>query len=208
ERHREQQAMLSYLGTRGCRMEYLRRQLDDPEAQPCGRCDNCTGRPWPAEVSAEGTELARARLLRPGIDISPRRMWPPGMKRLGVDVAGKIPAELSADTGRALGRLTGLGWGSRLRALLEPGADGGAPHDPLPDGPVPDDSVPDGPVSDGPVSDGPVPDGPVPPDLVAALVQVLAAWDWEQRPAGVVTLPSRTRPQLIASLGERIPEIG
>ncbi len=183
ERHREQQAMLSYLRTPGCRMEYLRRQLDDPEAQPCGRCDNCTGRPWPAEVSAEGTELARARLLRPGIDISPRRMWPPGMKRLGVDVAGKIPAELSADTGRALGRLTGLGWGPRLRALLEPGADGA-----VPDGPVPDDAVP--------------------PDLVAALVQVLAAWDWEQRPAGVVTLPSHTRPRLIASLGERIAEIG
>jgi ATP-dependent DNA helicase RecQ len=183
ERHREQQAMLSYLRTPGCRMEYLRRQLDDPEAQPCGRCDNCTGRPWPAEVSAEGTELARARLLRPGIDISPRRMWPPGMKRLGVDVAGKIPAELSADTGRALGRLTGLGWGPRLRALLEPGADGA-----VPDGPVPDDAVP--------------------PDLVAALVQVLAAWDWEQRPAGVVTLPSHTRPRLVASLGERIAEIG
>ena len=41
------------------------------------------------------------------------------MKRLGVDVTGKIPAELSADTGRALGRLTGLGWGPRLRALLD-----------------------------------------------------------------------------------------
>jgi ATP-dependent DNA helicase RecQ len=51
-------------------------------------------------------------------------------------------------------------------------------------------------------------DGPVPPDLVAALVQVLAAWDWEQRPAGVVTLPSHTRPQLITSLGEAIAEIG
>ena len=177
ERHREQQAMLSYLRTPGCRMEYLRQQLDDPEAQPCGRCDNCTGHPWPAEVSAEGAELARARLLRPGIDISPRRMWPPGMKRLGVDVAGKIPAELSADTGRALGRLTGLGWGPRLRALLDNPADPGA-------------------------------DAPVPGDLVGALVQVLAAWDWEQRPAGVVTLPSHTRPQLIASLGERIAEIG
>jgi ATP-dependent DNA helicase RecQ len=173
ERHREQQAMLSYLRTPGCRMEYLREQLDDPAAQPCGRCDNCTGRPWPAEVSAEGAELARARLLRPGIDISPRKMWPPGMKPLGVDVAGKIPAELSADTGRALGRLTGLGWGPRLGALLDREDD-----------------------------------GPVPGDLVGALVQVLAAWDWEQRPAGVVTLPSHTRPQLIASLGERIAEIG
>ncbi len=177
ERHREQQAMLGYLRTPGCRLEYLRQQLDDPAAEPCGRCDNCTGHSWPAEVSAEGAELARARLLRPGIDISPRRMWPPGMKGLGVDVAGKIPAGLSADTGRALGRLTGLGWGPRLRALLD---DPGAPDA----------------------------DGPVPDDLVAALVQVLAAWDWAQRPAGVVTLPSRTRPRLISSLGERIAEIG
>ena len=84
--------MLDYLRTPGCRMEYLREQLDDPAAQPCGRCDNCTGHPWPAEVSEEGTALARARLLRPGVDISPRRMWPPGMKQLGVDVTGKIPA--------------------------------------------------------------------------------------------------------------------
>jgi ATP-dependent DNA helicase RecQ len=203
ERHREQQAMLSYLRTPGCRMEYLRHQLDDPEAQPCGRCDNCTGRPWPAEVSAEGTELARARLLRPGIDISPRRMWPPGMKRLGVDVAGKIPAELSADTGRALGRLTGLGWGPRLRALLQPGADGLTS-----DRSGPDDFVADGAGPGGTGPGGTGPDRAVPPDLVAALVQVLAAWEWEQRPAGVVTLPSRTRPQLITSLGERIAEIG
>ncbi|HEY8044945.1 MAG TPA: DEAD/DEAH box helicase [Streptosporangiaceae bacterium] len=181
ERHREQQAMLGYLRTPGCRLEYLRQQLDDPQAQPCGRCDNCTGRPWPAEVSAEGASLARARLLRPGIDISPRRMWPPGMKRLGVDVTGKIPAGLSADTGRALGRLTGLGWGPQLRALLD------SPGEPR---------TPQG------------ADAPIPDDVVSALVQVLAAWDWEQRPAGVVTLPSRTRPRLIASLGERIAEIG
>ena len=43
ERAREQQAMLAYLATDGCRMEYLRRELDDPAAEPCGRCDNCTG---------------------------------------------------------------------------------------------------------------------------------------------------------------------
>jgi ATP-dependent DNA helicase RecQ len=213
ERHREQQAMLGYLRTTGCRLEYLRQQLDDPQARPCGRCDNCTGRPWPAEVSAEGASLARARLLRPGIDISPRRMWPPGMKRLGVDVTGKIPAGLSADTGRALGRLTGLGWGPRLRALLDspgkPHASG--PGEPPPDSPIPDDqgaatADPDDQGAGTPIPQGA--DAPVPDDVVSALVQVLAAWDWEQRPAGVITLPSRTRPRLIASLGERIAEIG
>jgi ATP-dependent DNA helicase RecQ len=34
-------------------MEYLRRELDDPAAAPCGRRDNCTGRPGPA-VSKRG----------------------------------------------------------------------------------------------------------------------------------------------------------
>jgi ATP-dependent DNA helicase RecQ len=105
-------------------------------------------------------------------------MWPPGLRQLSIDVSGKIAPEIAARPGRALGRLTGLGWGVRLRAVLGSGT-----------GPAP-------------------PDGPVPEDLVAALVQVLAGWEWAQRPAGVITLPSRTRPQLIASLGERIAEIG
>jgi ATP-dependent DNA helicase RecQ len=37
---------------------------------------------------------------------------------------------------------------------------------------------------------------------------VLAGWDWADRPAAVVTLPSRTRPQLVAGLGEQIAAIG
>ena len=44
ERIREQQSMLAYQATDACRMQYLRRELDDPEAARCGRCDNCTGR--------------------------------------------------------------------------------------------------------------------------------------------------------------------
>jgi ATP-dependent DNA helicase RecQ len=101
-------------------------------------------------------------------------MWPSGMAELGLDVAGKIPAGVSAEPGRALGRPTDLGWGPRLRALLA------------------DDA----------------PDGEVPGDVVEAVVKVLAAWDWAQRPAGVVTLASGTRPRLIDSLGTRIAEIG
>ena len=174
ERSREQQAMLGYIATGECRMEYLRRELDDPAAARCGRCDNCTQRPWPATVSEAGAAAARDRLLRPGIEVTPRKMWPTGMRELGIDAAGKIPPGRSAEPGRALGRLTDLGWGPRLRAVLAAGA-----------------------------SDGPVPD-----DLVAAVVKVLAAWNWPQRPACVVTLPSRTRPELIASLGRRVAEIG
>jgi ATP-dependent DNA helicase RecQ len=174
EREREQQAMLGYIADSGCRMEYLRRQLDDPEATPCGRCDNCTGQYWPAEVSEAGTAAARARLLRPGVEVAPRRMWPTGMKELGVNVTGKIPAGSLAGTGRALGRLTDIGWGTRLRVML--GQD----------------------AADEPASQ----------ELCDGLIKVLAAWDWAERPAGVITLPSNTRPLLIESLGQRIAEIG
>src|SRR5579859_4183097 len=121
--------MLGYIATAGCRMEYLRRELDDPAAARCGRCDNCTGQRWPDGVAAVTAAAARERLLRPGVEVTPRRMWPSGMAGLGIDVAGKIPATLSAEPGRALGRATGLGWGPRLRALLAAGA---------PDGEVPE----------------------------------------------------------------------
>ena len=174
ERSREQQAMLEYAASSDCRMEYLRRELDDPAAGPCGRCDNCTGRRWPADVSGAGAATAQERLLRPGVDVAPRRMWPTGMKDLGIGASGKIPADLSAGPGRALGRLTDVGWGTRLRTLLSEEA----------------------------------PDEPVSADLTGALVTVLAAWDWEDRPAAVAILPSRTRPLLIESLGQRIAGIG
>jgi len=132
ERGREQQAMLAYLATDGCRMEFLRRELDDPGAARCGRCDNCTGRHRTTEVDDSAAAAARERLHRPGVEILPRQQWPTGMAALGVQASGRIPAGLVAEPGRALGRLTDVGWGTRLRALLA---------DDAPDGPVPDDVV-------------------------------------------------------------------
>ena len=92
ERIREQQSMLAYQATDACRMEYLRRELDDPEAARCGRCDNCTGREPDLQVPQAGADAARQQLLRPGVGIEPRRMWPPGMKDLGISgCAGQDP---------------------------------------------------------------------------------------------------------------------
>ncbi|MFB9832997.1 RecQ family ATP-dependent DNA helicase, partial [Actinoallomurus acaciae] len=95
ERSREQRAMLDYEATGDCRMEFLRRELDDPDAVPCGRCDNCTGRHRSAEVSDAGAASARDRLSRPGVEVTPRRMWPTGMKAEGI--AGRIPPGLQAE---------------------------------------------------------------------------------------------------------------
>lgn len=130
-RRREQQAMLDYQVTAGCRMVFLRAQLDDPDLTDgarCGRCDNCTGAGYRAEVDSAAAEAARERLQRPGIEISPRRQWPTGMAKLGIDLSGRITDGPSP--GRSIGRLTDLGWGVRLRGLLD-APDAPAPPDVL-----------------------------------------------------------------------------
>ena len=128
----EQQAMLDYQSTGECRMNFLRRQLDDPGLAPdapgCGRCDNCTGRRFDIAVGAEEVAAIRARLDRPGIDLAPRKQWPTGLSKLGIPLSGKISD--GPEVGRVLGRLSDLGWGQRLRALLD-----------APDGPAPDHIV-------------------------------------------------------------------
>jgi ATP-dependent DNA helicase RecQ len=130
-RKREQQAMLDYQATDGCRMAFLRGQLDDPElddGELCGRCDNCTGARYGADVDATAAEDTRRRLMRPGVEITPRKQWPSGLAKLGVKLSGKIGDGPSP--GRVIGRLTDLGWGARLRRLLDE-----------PDGDVSDDVV-------------------------------------------------------------------
>lgn len=130
-RRREQQAMLDYQSTDECRMTFLRRQLDDPElteGERCGRCDNCAGSDFSAVVDEGTAALTQDRLMRPGLQITPRKQWPSGLAKLGVALSGRIvdgPAE-----GRSIGRLTDLGWGPRLRRLLDE-----------PDGDVPPDIV-------------------------------------------------------------------
>jgi ATP-dependent DNA helicase RecQ len=57
-------------------------------------------------------------------------MWPTGMAAAGIALSGRIPAELQAETGRALGRLSDVGWGTRLRPLLAE-ADTEVPEDVL-----------------------------------------------------------------------------
>lgn len=122
-REAEQQAMLDYQTLTGCRLEFLRRQLDDPEAGPCGRCDNCGGVQLPAAVDDSAVQLARQRLSVPGEVVSPRGQWPSGMAGLGVRLSGRIPLGEKAEPGRAVGRLDGIGWGTALREVFA-GTDG------------------------------------------------------------------------------------
>ncbi len=117
-RRAEQQAMVEYIATSGCRMEFLRRQLDDPGATPCGRCDNCTGHHQDPTIGEDVRTGAEGWLARPGVPLAPRKQWPSAMDALDVPLKGKIRPEEAAEEGRAIGRLTDVGWGPRLRPLL------------------------------------------------------------------------------------------
>ncbi|GAA3144094.1 DEAD/DEAH box helicase [Streptomyces rameus] len=186
QRAAEQQAMREYAATTECRMEFLQRQLDDEGAKPCGRCDNCAEPRFTYDLSTAALDAARSDLGRAGVEVEPRRMWPTGLPAIGIDLKGRIPAGEQASSGRALGRLSDIGWGNRLRPLLAPRT---------PDAAVPDD------VARAVV------------EVLADWARGPGGWasgapDAPARPVGVVTVASRSRPLLIGSLGARIAEIG
>ncbi len=124
----EQQAMLDYERTDGCRLVFLRRALDDDTARPCGRCDVCTGTATDAAVSDAGIAAAAGRLERAGVPVEPRKLWPSAMRTLGVPVSGKIPDADRAEQGRAVARFTDLGLGPRVREVCT-GPDAPVPAD-------------------------------------------------------------------------------
>lgn len=128
ERVAEQQHMVDYEEIATCRMEFLQRSLDDETATPCGRCDNCAGVWFPRAVADEAIDAASTALDRVGVAVEPRRQWPTGADRLGVPARGRISADEQYSEGRALARLTDLGWGGTLREMFAAGR-----HD----GPVP-----------------------------------------------------------------------
>ncbi|HUG50786.1 MAG TPA: recombinase RecQ, partial [Terrimesophilobacter sp.] len=92
----------------------------------------------------------------------------------GVPMRGKIAADERMLEGRALARLTDLGWGNTLRELFAPST----------------------------------PDAPAAAPVLAACVRVLAEWNWDERPAAVVSVPSRRHPLLVVSVARGLAEAG
>jgi ATP-dependent DNA helicase RecQ len=180
----EQDSMVIYQDTAGCRMEYITSVLDDETAHACGRCDNCAGRWFPEHIEASASESANQTLSRAGVALEPRLQWPSGMDRLGVPVKGKIKPDESLAEGRVLARLTDLGWGGALREIFAAGA--------------PDRNI----------------DPALLQACVQVLREWAApdgrgrAWSSAGRPVAIVSMPSRSKPVLVESLARGISEIG
>ena len=207
-REAEQRAMIAYarpVDEAECRMSFLQHALDDPTAAPCGRCDVCAGAWYSADVPEAAAEAASAALDRPGVELAPRAQWPTGADRLGVDVKGKIAPSDQLETGRAVARLTDLGWGQRLRTLLGDDGVGGTV--------VLDLEAPG--IEEDPDAAFDVPGAAVglrraSGRRAAQGVRARAGVPGTGRsgPGAVVAMPSRRRPQLVTGLAQGLARLG
>ncbi len=100
-RRREADIMRAYVRGERCLMELLQESLDDPAAEPCGRCSVCQGRLPEALAGAPSPETVATvtGLLRGQVHVlEPRKMWPGG----AFGSRGRIPAEEAHAPGRTL----------------------------------------------------------------------------------------------------------
>ena len=115
-RRAEQDRMRDYLHSRECLMRFLSRELDDPAAEPCGRCAVCVGQPLLAESYPDELAIQAAGFLR-RLDqvIEPRKIWPGDTLVAAHGWRGKISPDLQAEEGRALCLWGDAGWGKLVK---------------------------------------------------------------------------------------------
>lgn len=111
QREQEWQEMQSYIDSRDCLMTFLAHALDDPAAQPCGKCAACLGRPLIAAGYSQALAIAAARYLRQAeLPLVCKRQVAAGaFPEYGF--SGNLRPELRAEPGRILSRWGDAGWG-------------------------------------------------------------------------------------------------
>lgn len=111
QRAQEWDEVQAYIDSRDCLMVYLARILDDPHAQPCGKCARCLGQPVVPENYPHRLAVAAALYLKHSElpleckkQVAAHAFPEYGFK-------GNLPTELRAEIGRILSRWGDAGWG-------------------------------------------------------------------------------------------------
>ncbi len=159
----EQAAMKTYASTDGCLMDLLRRELDDPGAQPCGRCANCVGQLFSTEIDPTLVQDALEQVRRSEIAIKPRIQLPCGLS------SEMSLREHNIEPGRSLTRWGDPGWARLVKR---------------------------GKYHDGVFSD----------ELVDAMVAMLRAWRFEDRPSWITHVPSTNSGGLVPDFARRVAD--
>ncbi|MCY3830938.1 MAG: RecQ family ATP-dependent DNA helicase [Rhodospirillaceae bacterium] len=116
QRETEWDEVQRYIDHRGCLMAYLARALDDPAPGPCGKCASCLGRPVISPSYDRATAPTAARFLARSEQPLRCKTQAPKDAFAEYDLAGSLPADWRAETGRVLSRWGDPPWG---RAVAE-----------------------------------------------------------------------------------------
>lgn len=102
QRFRERERLVEFSQTTRCLMEMVREELDDPHAEPCGRCESCIGEPIiPLDLDEDSLEAAMEAVSGVTLKIEPRRQWPTGALE-SHGFRGNIKPELMNEPGVAI----------------------------------------------------------------------------------------------------------
>lgn len=116
QRELEWGQMKDYLSNRQCLMQFLAKALDDPLAEPCGKCAVCLGAPVISPVISRERLIAAQRFVRQSeMLLELKKQWdrsalPVYARQFGWTTAN-IPTHLRGETGRILSRWGEPVWG-------------------------------------------------------------------------------------------------
>jgi len=154
--------MEAYAATDGCLMEFLRRELDDPGAAPCGRCANCRDGLLPTTVDPALVQAALEQVRSTTIVIGPPRVQVP----CGLSPRLQLK-EHNVEPGRSLTRRGDPGWARLVDEALAAG-------------------------------------GPFADELVDAMVTMVRAWRFPERPTWMATVPSTTHGPALTDFARQV----
>jgi len=112
-RRSEQQQMRDYMLSSDCLMSFLQSALDDPTAQICGKCKNCTPKLLLDEAYDDDLANKASLFLRGNYQpLLPKKRWPATNMFTQSELSGyRIPQKQRAREGRALSLWCDAGWG-------------------------------------------------------------------------------------------------
>ena len=125
-RRREADIMRAYTRGERCLMELLQTSLDDPHAEPCGRCSVClSGLPEALDGAPSPETLKKVTdLLRRQVHLlEPRKMWPGG----AFGTRGRIAPDDAHEVGRTLIHADAPEWRDTVASLFK--VDAAAPEE-------------------------------------------------------------------------------
>lgn len=121
QREIEWQEVQNYISYEGCLMDFLRKALDDPNSERCGKCANCLGHLLVQQEHDRQDVIKASLFLRHSeFALKPKKQVAANSFPI-YGFRGNLPSSLQAETGRVLSRWADAAWGSIVERDKERG---------------------------------------------------------------------------------------